>query len=522
MKTTHHPYRILIVDNDPNILDMCSGFLIGVGYDVSTADTAKEALRIAQDRPVDLVLTDLKMPEMDGIELMHALTEMDPSLGVVVITGYGNMDTAISALQAGALDFLVKPLDLERVQISVSQALDRVMLRDENARLRSLVHLIDVNEAIALSLDPSDLFRKVLDAASQETRSTRGSIMLEDPESGELYIAESVGWDREKAKQVRIRPGEGIAGKVFAEDESVVVRDIAKDDRFNRPSHRQYKTGSFLCVLMRTQKKKVGVLNLNDKEGDLPFTEADEEVASILATQSAIVHDNACLLEQERERSSELQEALQKVEVTYEATLDALVSALDLRDTNTYGHSQRVAQYTVEIARRLGMGGEELVIVERGALLHDIGKIGVPDEILSKPGRLTGEDWSVMKRHPSLGYSMLDGVGFLRGAAPIVLHHQEKYNGDGYPDGVSHKEIEIGARIFAIADTLDAITSDRPYRRALSYEAARQEILRYSGMQFDPTAVKVFLEISPRRWNEIKTDVEQKVREKHRKAMQHA
>lgn len=313
MEAKHRPHKILVVDNNDEILNLCKTFLSQAGYDVLIADKAEEALRIVRTQPVDLVLTDLKMPEMDGIELMHALMELDPALGVMVMTGHASMDFAISALKAGALDFLEKPLDSEALQLAASQGLDRVRLRGETARLRLLAHLMAVNEAIASSLDLSDLFRKVLEAAAQETRSTRGSIMLEDSESGELYIAESVGWDVEEAKQVRIRPGEGIAGKVFAEDESLVVRDIQEDPRFHRPSGDQYKTGSFLVMPMRTRKQKVGVLNLNDKERDLPFTEADEEIVSILATQAAIVYDNARLLEEERERSKQLETALQDV-----------------------------------------------------------------------------------------------------------------------------------------------------------------------------------------------------------------
>jgi putative nucleotidyltransferase with HDIG domain len=175
--------------------------------------------------------------------------------------------------------------------------------------------------------------------------------------------------------------------------------------------------------------------------------------------------------------------------------LEALLAALDTRDTETEGHSERVAAYTMLIAQRLNLSEEELPHIERGALLHDIGKIGVPDHILYKPGPLTPDEWEIMKQHPVVGYKMCMKIEMLRPAAPIVLHHHERWDGKGYPYGLSGEEIPLGARIFAIADTLDAMTSDRPYRKALSFAQAREEIERCAGAQFDPELVKVFLSV---------------------------
>jgi putative nucleotidyltransferase with HDIG domain len=180
---------------------------------------------------------------------------------------------------------------------------------------------------------------------------------------------------------------------------------------------------------------------------------------------------------------------------TYDGTLEALVSALDARDRETKGHSLRVARYMMEIAYHLGIepGTEEWVNMQRGGLLHDIGKIGVSDTILHKPGPLTDDEWVDMRRHPQIGHDMIREIGFLSGAAVIVLAHHERYDGKGYPKGLAADEIPLGARIFVLADTFDAMTSDRPYRRALTSEAAREEIIRCSGTQFDPRCVQAFL-----------------------------
>ncbi len=180
---------------------------------------------------------------------------------------------------------------------------------------------------------------------------------------------------------------------------------------------------------------------------------------------------------------------------TYDGTLEALVSALDARDRETRGHSLRVAKYMMEIAFHMNVepGTEDWVNMQRGGLLHDIGKIGVSDSILHKPGPLTEEEWVDMRRHPQIGHDMIREIGFLSGAAIIVLAHHERIDGKGYPNGLAGDEIPLGARIFALADTFDAMTSDRPYRAALTVEASRDEIVRCSGTQFDPRCVQAFL-----------------------------
>jgi len=210
------------------------------------------------------------------------------------------------------------------------------------------------------------------------------------------------------------------------------------------------------------------------------------------------------------ERTSELQrktleiEALfRRLDESYRVTLEALATALDARDAETLGHSARVAAYTVEVARRMGLREPVLTDIYRGALLHDVGKIGIPDAILRKPGKLTAGEWKEMRRHPEIGARMLRGIGFLEGAVPIVLGHQERFDGKGYPERLRGESIPLGARIFAVVDTLDAMTSDRPYRKALPYAAARAEIRKFSGTQFDPRVVEVFLAIPEEEWERI-------------------
>ncbi|MGA3263528.1 MAG: HD domain-containing phosphohydrolase [Terracidiphilus sp.] len=208
-----------------------------------------------------------------------------------------------------------------------------------------------------------------------------------------------------------------------------------------------------------------------------------------------------------RARTEMLRQAMENLEHSYDITLEALGDALDLKDSETEGHSKRVTAYTIALARAMGISPAEIRVIARGAFLHDIGKMAIPDEILRKPGKLSPEEQEVMREHSTRGYHMLRKIPFLSGAAEIVFSHQEHYDGSGYPSGLRGNEIPIGARIFAVADALDAITSDRPYRQAGSFDAAREELLRCSGTQFDPAVVEAALRISNELWNELRSEI---------------
>jgi putative nucleotidyltransferase with HDIG domain len=208
-----------------------------------------------------------------------------------------------------------------------------------------------------------------------------------------------------------------------------------------------------------------------------------------------------------RDRTGELRSALRNIQHTYQTTLLALVRALDAREHETSDHSQRVVKYTEAIAERLSLRGPELEEIGRGALLHDIGKIGVPDAVLLKPAKLTPDEWKEMRRHPDIGYDMIRSIEFLNTPAAIVLSHQERFDGRGYPRGLRGEEIHIGARIFAVADTLDAMTSDRPYRKGTTFENAVDEIQRCAGSQFDPEVVRAFMDLGVKNLRRIKDDM---------------
>jgi putative two-component system response regulator len=338
--------RILVVDDEPEVRTILLRHLSG-NAECSEAHSAFDALNKLKNSHFDLVITDIMMPGMTGIELLRCIKRRDPETAVVMATGLMDVNAAVHALRLGASDFVTKPFDLAAITRAVDRALER----------RRLV----------------------------------------------------------------------IANRCYREE----------------------------------LERKV------------------------------------------KERTLELNGALREIEESYKMTLEALVSALDAREHETHAHSLRVREYTLTLAQELGLERDDLVQVGRGALLHDVGKIGVPDSILLKPEKLTPGEWEVMREHPQIGYEILRGIGFLAPAAEIVLAHQERWDGKGYPKGLAGTKIPLGARIFSVVDTMDAMTSDRPYRKALSFEEASREVRCCAGTQFDPNVVAAFIKVPLEIWKSI-------------------
>jgi putative nucleotidyltransferase with HDIG domain len=208
-------------------------------------------------------------------------------------------------------------------------------------------------------------------------------------------------------------------------------------------------------------------------------------------------------------RTEQLRQAVTTLEKSYDITLEVLGDALDLKDAETENHSKRVTAYTIAIARAMGLSADQIRVIARGAFLHDIGKMAIPDAILHKPGKLDPDEIATMREHCYRGYQILRRIPFLSEAAEIVYAHQEKYDGSGYPRGLKGDQIPLGARIFSVADTFDAITSDRPYRPRQSYAAAREEIKRWSERQFDPEVVRIFLEMPEHIWDDLRKGIDE-------------
>jgi putative nucleotidyltransferase with HDIG domain len=354
------PINVLVVDDDESVRSLILRHLSSEpAYHCISSSSALEACEHMHREQVSVVISDIRMPQMSGVEFLHFLGHAAPETSVIMVTGLDDIGTALESLRMGACDYITKPFDMLRLRRALGQAVERNRLLVDSRRYRE---------------------------------------------------------------------------------------------------------------------------------------ELERKVAA---------------------RTHELNGALRELEDSYRTTLDALVSALDAREHETQAHSQRVREYAVTLARQLGLNEASLVDVGRGALLHDVGKIGVPDSILLKPGKLTPEEWVIMRRHSRIGYDILRNIRFLAGAAEIVLAHQERWDGRGYPTGLAGTDIPLGARIFAVVDTVDAMTSDRPYRKALPFQAATEEVGRCSGTQFDPMVAQAFLSIRPEIWTEIHKAVNSRHRNRH-------
>lgn len=351
--------RILVVDDEESIREVISTLLSGQGYQCTLAANGREALQHLQANAHDLILSDIVMPELDGLKLLEQVRAQDKDTPMIMVTALHDIATAIQAIRMGAYDFLLKPFERDQLYHSVRRALEHRRLVEENRR-----------------------------------------------------------YQRELEKRVE-------------------------------------------------------------------------------------------------ERTAQLSNALADLEQSYDYTLEALGGALDLKDAETEGHCQRVTAYTIFIGKAMNIDRPRLRHIARGAFLHDIGKMAIPDAILRKPGPLTEEEKSLMQRHCEIGYNMLRRIPFLRVAADIVLSHQEFFDGSGYPRRLRGEEIPLGARIFAVADTLDAMISDRPYRKALPISDARTEIQRCAGSQFDPKVVGVFLSLPDTMWKKLQTSIEDPLRLSH-------
>jgi putative nucleotidyltransferase with HDIG domain len=343
--------NILVVDDEEAIREVVSTMLESKGYRCAVAHNG----RVAQDQikkvTPDLILSDMIMPEMDGIKLLEWVRQYDPDVPVIMVTAIHDISTALEAIRRGAYDYILKPFEKDQLFLGVGRALQhrRLVIDNRNYQI--------------------DLEKKV------------------------------------------------------------------------------------------------------------------------------------------RDRTERLETALDQLERSYDDTLEALGSALDLKDAETEGHCQRVTAFCISIAKTMPVPDNYLPILARAAFLHDIGKMAIPDGILRKPGPLNDDEKKIMRTHCQIGYDMLTRIPFLRDAAEIVLAHQEFYDGSGYPRGLKGDQIPLGARIFTIADSLDAMISDRPYRRALPMSHACEEIKRCSGSQFDPEVVKVFMTIPEQHWIELRENL---------------
>ncbi len=500
--------RVLIVDDEKFIRDILADFLGMEGYIVRTAEDGAAALSELHNAHYDLVISDLKMPRMGGIELLDAIGTAAPSALTVIMTGFGTVETAIDAMKRGAYDYILKPFKVEEVIRVVQRGLEKQRLAAENLRLREAVSLYKVSEAIAASLSLEEVLATVGDTAVFELSGDLVSTWLEDGEGGYFErqrIVHAPGRDsslpssgRSSGLPVALTAGSGLNAATAAEGSSPSIPeygDLAarafiehyaaqptlleqggKGVRFfEKPP--PVSLVSLVSVPLRMKTRLLGWISVASFTKQKRFNEGHRKLLSIVGSRAAAAIENARLYEDLR--------------ATFQQTIQGLARAIDKMDRYTAGHSERVATYATYLAVRLGLSPEVVEIVRQSALMHDIGKIGCVMN-LNKPGKLTQDEYEVFKRHPAYGKDILDPIKFLHPLVPGVHLHHERWDGRGYPLGLRGNGVPLIARIISVADTYDAMTSDRAYRRALPHEVAVGEIERCSGTQFDPEVAHSF------------------------------
>jgi len=352
----------------------------------------------------------------------------------------------------------------------------------EAERLKSLIKLTCL---VSSSLDPSIIRKRSILAATRLLDAETGSLLLLDEDAGELYFEVALGDSSGKLKKLRLKRGQGIAGWVAEHREALIVHDAQKDERVFHDADRLsgFTTRNLVCVPVKAGNRGLGALQvINKKAGD--FDEDDLEVLQAFSNQVAIAIENANLYERLRD--------------TFLGTVEGLADIIEKRDPYTGGHTRRVREYAMLIGMAMGFDGTEMETLHLSAALHDIGKIGVPDRVLLKKGELTPEEFKVMSTHPGTGAEMLGSIKQLRELVANVRSHHERPDSTGYPDRIGGDNIPMVSRIIAVADAFDAMTSNRPYRKAMTFQEAFDELRRCSGSQFDGNVVEAFTSL----WNE--------------------
>ncbi len=351
--------------------------------------------------------------------------------------------------------------------------------------------LIEISNILNSTLNLNLLLQRIISEGRKALKVEGCSVILKDNKTGDLVFHTVSGKKSKELKKIKIPPGKGIAGWIIENRKPAIVNDVTQDKRFYSGADRRsgFKTRNLLGVPLFARDKLLGLIEAVNKKGGENFTESDMKFLMGIANQAGIAIQNAIFYKENRN--------------LFISIIKTLINAVEAKDIYTRGHSERVTKYTILLAKELNLNGKELENIFLSALLHDIGKIGINEAILLKPGKLTPEEFEEIKKHPIIGERIMAPITALKDVLPGIRNHHERWDGRGYPDGLKGEDIPLAGRIIALADTFDAMTSDRPYRKALPVKVALEEIKRCAGSQFDPYIAEKFIKLVKRKKDEI-------------------
>jgi len=465
--------KVLIVDDDAGIRDTLSDLVRLLGYSTSTAENGLKAMELFDDGPYLCVFTDIMMPKMTGLELIKEVKARDVSTPVVVITGYASVEMAIDAMKYGASDFISKPFKMKQIEFILKKVEREKKLLQENKKFSEELTLHRLIDHLSGQLEKSVEEISTLHAISDKITRLKG---IKDIVNTMVDVTGEIL----DTADVCFYLLDGATGK-FIDLDSGSIAEL----------NRGIMEGNIV------RNRVPGSFDGQDLEILFPLKIEDRLFGAL-----RVVSSNGIDSSKEAKLSYLLQRIVERMEnvVLYEglyenilSTLDSMAKILDARDPHTSRHSTRVTELSMRIGKALGLSDEDLDVLKVSASLHDIGKVGVPDKILLKKGKLTVEEMDIIKKHPDIGFDILSSIIPMKKDAEIIRHHHERYDGKGYPMGLKGEDIPFLSRIITLADAFDAMTSDRPYRKALPYSVALQEIKRCRGTQFDPGIVDVFI-----------------------------
>ena len=484
---------LLIVDDEESILEVTSEYFQAKGYHVHTAENGRIAADIIAAEKIDCCFTDINMPEMDGLALAEHIHEVDNTIPVIIMTGYPSLDNTIHTLKNGVVDFLIKPVNLNQLEICVKRVLRERQLFIRNIFLtreienkqriealnRELTYKVEeLNTLNRIMTDFTtigssfDLFKRVVDLSTELTRAD---------EAGFYVINEAI---QQPVRVARAVAGNGDRPSGDDLDLSRLIMDNCDEEKPLLIQENRNVPGvpeairSLMLVPLNIRRKVFGILSVAVLGGSARFSEKDLYYVSFMTNKAAYAIENIALYENIYENLF--------------ATLYAFVRAIEARDPYTEQHSNRVTHIAIALCRAMGGSQEEQDILNVAGQLHDIGKIGIRDDILLKPGRLTDEEFRIIKEHPVIGAKIVERLGLWDREKHIIKCHHERYDGNGYPDGLAGEAIPMLARILSVADVYDAIASDRAYRTRMEEEKILQIMYGGSGTQFDAGVIETF------------------------------
>jgi putative nucleotidyltransferase with HDIG domain len=474
--------RILVVDDYAPTRNLVTEALGQTdSYEISSAENGIEALKLFKESRYDMVITDNMMPVMGGMELLHALRQIDASVPVIMITANPAVELTVSAMKSGVVDFLKKPFDIDGLLFKVDLYLRDEGVRDEAARQEELGLNVEreqlslksyIYETIEKAAgDNDEIFDAIVELAMRVVDGESGTLLLYDEEYRKFYPKVVRG----RAHQVEGGEAANTLTGLFRQ--VVETRDAAMRHSDSDP----LIAPSVICAPLLIRSHVLGVLSIRKRTSGGIFSQNDLHHILSLAKRASLNLENKLLYE--------------SIYDNLMNTFKALVTSIQVRDHYTEEHSARVSETALKLCRHMGMTVSEVESMRIASLLHDIGKISIPDHVLLKPGALTAEEYRVIKEHSVIGDSILSHVVLLDKERRIIRHHHERWDGKGYPDGIAERDIPLLSRVLTVADSFDAMISDRPYRKGLSQEMALGELDRGRKAQFDSEIVDLFHDI---------------------------